>query len=317
MQKNTHHFLIIVGLMLTFGLTTTFANTNDEKTKKPKNSGVLSVKTTPAPYPVKVNGRVIGMSGVAAPTEFYLEPGLHRVEIEGPNGQTFSKELEIRKGAKNCICLKIVEQSISRPCPYDIQLDGPDKVLEGDLITFAAFNAAGASATPIKYRWKVTPETATITSGLGTPAITVDTKNLGGQTVRAELDVWDDVYDANCRQQIAVPTEVEKQKVPEAAQVDTFQSKTFDDDKARFDNAVIALQNSPEAQLYIILHPAAVQAGKAQNSYEKLSKRTLDYIVKTRGADPSRVSIVRGESRPQTTYEIWIVPPGAPTPVSQ
>jgi hypothetical protein len=317
MRKFRYNFLFVVGLMLTFGLTTAFGFGNDDKVKRPKNSGILSVKTTPSAFPVKVDGQVVGMSGVDTPAEFFLAPGLHRVEVEGPNGQTFSKELEIRRNAKNCICIKIVEQNISRPCPYDVRVDGPDKVLEGDLITFAAFNAVTASETPLKYNWRVSPETVRITSGQGTPSITVDTTGMGGQTVRAELDVWDGAYDANCRQQISVPTEVEKQKIPEAVRCDVFESRAFDDDKARFDNCVIELQNRPDSQLYIIVYQGQDRLSMTTNNADKLSKRTLDYLVKTRGVDPRRISIVNWGNRPKTTFEIWIIPPGAQPPVPQ
>ncbi len=317
MRKNRYNFLFVVGLMLTLGLTGVFANAADDPVKRPKNLGILSVKTTPQAFPVKVNGQVIGMSGVLTPAEFYLAPGTHRVEIEGPNGQTFSKELEIRRNAKNCICIKIVEQNISRPCPYDIRVDGPEKVLEGDLITFAAFNAVTASETPINYKWTVYPEMVRITSGQGTPSITIDSVGMGGQTVRAELDVWDGVYDASCRQKISVPTEVEKPKVPEAVRCDTFESRAFDDDKARFDNCVIELQNRPDSQLYIIVYQGTDKSNKKASSADQLVKRTLDYLVKTRGVDPRRISIVNWGTRPKTTFEIWIIPPGAQPPVPQ
>lgn len=318
MRNIRYNFLLAIGLMMTFGLATAFANPlDDKKVKRPKNTGILSVKTTPAAYPVKVDGQVIGMSGVNTPAEFYLAPGLHDVEVEGPNGQKFAKQLEIRRDAKNCICLKIVESSSSRPCPYDVRVDGPEKVLEGDLITFAAFNAVTNSATPLKYAWKVFPETAKITSGQGTPAITVDTTGMGGQPISAELDVTDDVYGSTCFQKNAVRTEVEKQVLPEPLRCDVFESKAFDDDKARFDNCVINLQSSPDAQLYIIVYQGTDRISRTRNSADKLSKRTLDYLVNTRGVDPRRISIVNWGERPKTAFEIWIIPPGAQPPVPQ
>jgi hypothetical protein len=53
----------------------------------------------------------------------------------------------------------------------------------------------------------------------------------------------------------------------------------------------------------------------SKNTYEKLSKRTLDYLVKNRGMDPRRITIIKGSPRASTAFEIWIVPPGAPPPV--
>ncbi len=109
----------------------------------------------------------------------------------------------------NCICLKIIEETTKRACPYNIQLDGPERVMEGDLITFASFNTVTAGAIPVLYNWTVSPDNLKITSDLGTPSITVDTEGFGGQTITADLDVNDGVYDATCRQRISVPTIVD------------------------------------------------------------------------------------------------------------
>ena len=159
MRKFTNYILLITALMLVSGTINIFAGGKDDK-NKPKNSGTLTVKTSPVAYPVWINSEMIGMSGVDTPAEFYLPPGIHKMEVEFPNGKKFTKDIEIRKDAKNCICLRYVENTITRPCPYDVRIDGPDNVIEGDLITFAAFNAVTNSNTPINYRWIVSPESA-------------------------------------------------------------------------------------------------------------------------------------------------------------
>lgn len=317
MRRIRYNFLFVVGLMLTLGLTSAFGF-GDEKNKRPKNTGILTVKTTPVAYSVKIDGVFKGMSGVGEGAEFYLEPGTHKLEIEFPNGKIYTKDVEIIKDRKNCVCLKYIEEITKRPCPYDVSVSGPDKVLEGDLITFAAFNAVTGSTTPLNYRWKVSPDTVRVTSGLGTSAITVDTTGMGGQRITAELDVTDDVYGKTCFQKNSVPTDVEKKPEIKAFRCDEFESRAFDDDKARFDNCVLQLQGSPDAQLYIILYQGTDKISMSRNTYDKLSKRTLDYLVKTRGVDPRRISIVKGSSnRLKTTYEIWFVPPGAQLPVPQ
>lgn len=317
MRKISFKFSLLIGLLLTVGLTSVFGFEGD--TKRPKNTGIVTVKTSPVAYPVKVDGQYVGMSGVTNAAEFYLAPGAHTVEVEFPDGKKFTKPIDVIKDRKNCICLSYVETTIKKNCPYDVRVDGPDKVTEGDLITFAAFNAVADSPTPLSYRWRVYPESARITSGQGTSAITVDTTNLGGESVRAELDVWDDVYGDKCRQKNEATTEVERIIIrkPESFKCDEWETRAFDDDKARFDNCVIQLNNIPDSQLYIIIYPGTDRISTTRNTYEKLSKRTMDYYVKTRGVDPRRIQIVRWGSRPRTTYEIWIVPPGAQLPVPQ
>ncbi len=317
MRNIKYNILYVVGLILTLGFSTVHA-ADKKDTKRPKNTGTLTVRTTPVSYPVKVDGQLVGMSGVNTPAEFYLTPGFHQLDVEGPDGKRYSKQIEIRRDVKNCICLKIVEETTKRACPYNIQLDGPQSVIEGDLITFASFNTVTTGAIPVIYNWAVSPNTINVTSGLGTPSITVDTTGMGGQTITADLDVNDGVYDATCRQRISVSTIIEKKPLPPSPRkFDEFQSLSFDDDKARLDSFAIELQNSPDSQGYIIMYQGTDKLSVKSRNVDKLSKRTLDYLVKTRGIDPRRIVITNWGTRSQTMYELWIIPPGAQPPVPQ
>ena len=309
-------YTFALGLMLTCGLTTANAQNNDNR--RPKNTGTLTVKTSPVAYPVRVNNQLLGMSGVNSPAEFYLPPGTHQLVIEGPRGKNFTKDIEIRKDLKNCICLKIVEEVTSRACPYNIQVNGPDRVIEGDLITFVSQNVGPDPAFPVNYNWTVLPANLTVTSGLGTSSITVDTRGMGGQTITADLDVNDGVYDATCRQKNSVPTVVERIPPPNTSRrFDEFDSQAFDDDKARFDAFAIELQNNPDSQGYIIMYQGTSPGDMRNRRVEAFTKRTLDYLVKARGVDPARLQIVNWGTRPRTRYELWIIPPGAQPPVPQ
>lgn len=310
-------FLFILVLILTFGVTA--VSTFGQNNRRPRNMGTLTVKTSPVAYSVRVNGQFVGMSGVNNPSEFYLAPGTHRLEVEFPNGKSYVKDIDIVRDRKNCVCLRYVEETISRPCPYDVRLEGPERVTEGDLITFAAFNAVSDSPAPINYAWRVSPSNARITSGLGTSSITIDSTGLGGQTVRAELDVNDGgIWDAKCRQRISVPTFIEippKIIPPTPLRFDEFQSLSFDDDKARLDAFVIELQNRPDTQGYIIMYQGTDRVSQRSRRVETLTKRTLDYLIKSRGLDPRRILVTQGGTRESTMYELWIVPPGATPPV--
>ncbi len=317
MRNIKYNILFVIGLILTLSFSTVFA-ADKKDTKRPKNTGTLTIRTTPVSYPVKIDGQLVGMSGVNTPSEFYLTPGFHQLDVEGPDGKRYSKQIEIRKDVKNCICLKIVEETTSRACPYNIQLDGPQSVIEGDLITFASFNTVTTGAIPVLYNWAISPNNVNVTSGLGTPSITVDTTGMGGQTITADLDVNDGVYDATCRQRISVPTIVEKKPLPPSPRkFDEFQSLAFDDDKARLDAFAIELQNNPDSQGYIIMYQGTDKLSIKTRNVDKLSKRTLDYLVKTRGLDPRRIVITNWGTRAQTMYELWIIPPGAQPPVPQ
>ncbi len=319
MRKIRLNLATAVMLALTLGAAVAMANTTPDDKKRPKNTGTLTVLTSPTSLPVRIDGRDAGMSGVGTAAEFYLDPGVHLVEVIGPNGAVFTREVEIRRDRKHCICLKIVQETVTRACPYRFHLEGPERITEGDLVTFAAINA-GTAPIPLRYQWRVTPGAARVTSGLGTPTITVDSTGVGGQTINAELDVNDDVYDNRCKQLISVPTivnRIPKEEPPRPFRCDEFESKAPDDDKVRLDNCVIQAQNTPDAQLYIIIYPGPDRLSMTRNTYDRVSKRALDYMVKDRRFDPRRISIVKGSSRLKTTFEIWIVPPGAtPPPVN-
>ena len=296
------------------GLTSAFAN-GGGKDKKNKNMGTLSVRTTGVAMPVNVDGKYIGMSGVGTGAEYYVTPGTHTIEVFGPKGEVYKKDIQFEAGRKNCICLKTVEQTITTPCPYRFHLEGPDSVQEGETVTFNARND-GTSPVPLRYDWRVT--NGSIVSGAGTPTITVSSVGMGGKTIDAELDVNDSTYDNRCRQVISVPTDVTPIKTRvEKVGCDQFEARSADDDKARFDNCAIQVQNIPDAELYVIIYPGTDRASTTRNTYDKLSKRTFDYLVKNRGVDPRRIKVFKGSPRTKSAYEIWIVPPGAEPPVVQ
>jgi len=313
MRKIRYEFLLIAGLIMTLGCATVFADGKDSKVKRPKNSGILSIKTSEVSYPVKINGRYVGMSGVHEPAVFYLTPDVYTVEVEGPDGAVWiDRDVEIRKNRNYCICLKTITRTDYKPCPYDVHREGPARVKEGEEVIIRAVNKI-ADSPALTYNWKISA--GRITSGMGTSSITIDTTGIGEGAIDVDVDVNDGVY-PQCQQGMSMTTEVEKIIIrePEAFICDQFPSKSADDDKARFDNCAIQVQNIPDAQYYIIIYP---QGGKnATATYNRLSKRTLQYVVNVRGIDPRRVQVVRGPDIPdRTRYVLWIIPPGARTPV--
>ena len=316
MKKISYNFLIIVGLIMALGLVTTASAGTDDTTKRPKNTGILSVKTN-EPLPVLVDGVQVGMSGVNEGKEFYLTPGTHRVEIQNPYGAPIIKDVEIIKDRKNCICLKVVKTEITTPCPYRAVVNGPETVKEGDLITFFATDEKG-SPKPLKYIWTVLPAGVRVTSGQGTSSITVDSTGFPAQNIRAEVDVSDGSYDEVCRQVIPVRTYITPPPPPDNPPPDeprqsSLVFRAFDEDKAQLDPLVIELQNKLDGKAYIFIYQ-----GREKKSplAAKMAKRTIDYLVKTRGVDPSRITLTMGGSRPKTMADIFIVGPNTKIPVA-
>jgi hypothetical protein len=307
MQKFRYNFLFVIGLVLMFGTASIVTAQN----RRPKNMGILSVKTSPESYPVRIDGEVLGMSGTDEGAEFYVTPGRHLVEVQGPNDKTFSREIEFVKNRKNCICVKVVTGTTVRECPYNIVVEVSTDVTEGTPVTFSSKNIGADPSIPVNYRWSVT--NGEILSGQGTPTITVSTTGLGGKTIRANLDVTDDIPGSTCFQKNEAETDVPPPvKIAEAYVCDAFVPTSRDDNKARFDNCVLRVNAEPNSQLYLIFYQGT---GKRSQTVKKLKQQTLDYFIKDRSIDPSKLIVTEGGSRPDTMVEIWVVPPGAQPPM--
>jgi hypothetical protein len=190
-------------------------------------------------------------------------------------------------------------------CP-SIILSCPDSAPRNGPVTFTANISGGLASIAPTYNWTVSA--GTIISGQGTRTILVDTTGLGGQAIRANLEVggYSLACSATCTVQVPVlPLYPNK--------FDEFPNIKFNDEKARLDNYAIQLQSEPRAQGYILVYPGPRdRPGDAQ----KRANRARDYLVNTRGIDGGRVFILTGGQRPAQTIELWLVPNGAtpPTP---
>src|ERR1044072_1113310 len=255
MRKLSYNLTLALSLIFLLGTMTAMAADKDKDSKRnriPKHMGMLSVYTLPEPAPVKVDGQVVGMSTSdrGNPAEFVLSPGIHTVEFN-LGEKTYTTEIEIVEGQRNCVCVKKIVKRIDRPCPYDMRVDAPAEYEEGDIITFTAVNMAGGN-TPLHYGWSVSPANAKFT-GQGTSSISVDTTGLDGATISANVETNQEglADDALCRQSNGADSPG-KRKIPpppiNPIPIDEFDSVSFDDEKARFDNFAVQLLNSPDAQ---------------------------------------------------------------------
>lgn len=293
-----------------------------QKKTKPPTTGRIEVSTNPGGYPIFIDGRPAGET-----TDYVraieLDPGAHTVEIIFPNNTRWSHVFQIVAGRKDCIALNYRPRTISipavptSPCPYPVNVSAPATVNDGDVITFSAdVGYAGPSA--LNYTWTVSPPSARILTGAGTPTITVDSSGLGNRRVTAILVVDDGSGDRSCRQTAQAQTGITAQELRQPAKrFDEFPSVAFDDDKARLDNLAIELQNNPGATGYIIAYSGRrSRPGQA----DRMGARAADYLVNTRGITRNRLVVINGGTRENNSYELWLVPQGAepprPTPVA-
>src|SRR5260370_28067791 len=298
-------FASFVGL--TFALASTSTTAYAKKKHKVKY-GQVELTTNPGGFALHIDGKPEGDTSTTVRV-IELEPGHHNIEILLPNGGRWVRDFDIEAGRKVCVHVNYHPKKITitrppNPCPYPVNISAPVSVNDGDLITFTSDVAYAGTAT-LNYAWTVTPSDARIVNGAGTPTITVDSTGLGSQKVTAPLVVDDGSGDALCRQRAMASTNIVPKQPPvvECKQFDQFQSVAFDDDKARFDNLAIELQNAPDSTAYIYIYAGRTsRVGQA----DMLARRTTDYLVNQREVHARRFVIVNGGHRHPDSFVIWL-----------
>ena len=289
------------------------------KTKKVKY-GTIKILTTPGGLLLTIDGKPRGETKTDY-LAFDLEPGVHNVQVRLPNGQFWMRDIEVPAGRVKCVVVNYrpLPPIAKSPCPFPVNISAPNQVTDGEIITYTADVAYNGTA-PLRYAWKVTPSSARIISGLGTPTLNVDSTGLGGQRITATLTADDGSADPACAQSaqaVSIIVPIEK-KVIVAQEFDECNGCSLNDQKARLDNLAVELQNEPSARAYIIAYGGRMSPlGQSQ----KLSSRARDYLVSHRGIDASRLTVVNGGFREEDSVELWLVPSGAaapqPTPTVQ
>jgi len=294
------------------------ASTAYAKKRKLAKYGSIKILSTPGGLPIEIDGRPEGVTSTDY-RSINRDPGLHTIVIILPNGQRWTREIDLRAGNIKCVAINFrAAPVVTSPCPYPVSLLVDAEVNEGDIVTFSADTAYSGTA-PLNYTWSVSPIEAKILSNTGNK-ITVDSTGFGGQRISATLVVDDGSGDSACRQTAQASTLVRPPVKIEhpSTQFDVCCSCSFDDQKARLDNLAVTLQNDPTATTYVIAYGGRTsRIGTA----DLLGTRARDYLVTHRGIDQSRITVLNGGFREEDCVELWIVPSGAtpprPTPTVQ
>jgi hypothetical protein len=182
-------------------------------------------------------------------------------------------------------------------CP-SISVTGPAGIVsDGEIMTFTA-DVKGAGALDIKYLWSLSA--GTIESGQGTPTINVrksaDVSSLTATVVIQGLG-------AGCAIQ-ASETYIEEY-APTAEKLDQFSWNLNSSTNERLRNVAQAINNNPNAQLYIFTPPdATIRKTLADQLYKAIPEH---------GIDASRMTFVENASK-NSLIQFWLVPPGATPP---
>jgi len=281
---------------------------------KKANYGTIKILTNPGGLLLTIDGKPRGETF----TEYRaidLEPGMHSLQITLPNGKFWIRDIELPAGRVKCVVVNYrpLPRLPKSPCPFPLNISAPKQVTDGEIITYTADVAYSGDAA-LRYNWKVTPSSARVISGLGSPTLNVDSTGLGGQRITATLVADDGSSDPACAQSaqaVSVVAALEK-KVLVAREFDECNSCSLDDQKARLDNLAVELQNDPSTRGYILAYGGRMSPlGKVKT----LMSRSRDYLIMQRGIDASRIVVVNGGFREEDSVELWLVPSGVAAPM--
>lgn len=248
-------------------------------------------------------GRIIGEGPNATLDLTGAAPGAYTVTVEVNDGCGCVSFASTTVNVD--VCPAPVATPTPPPCP-EISLNCPDIVQPGTAATLTATVSGGDPNVTPSFNWTVTA--GTITSGQGTPTITVDTTGVTGSfTATATVGGYDPSCPSTQSCTVSLPP------VQEATRFDEFGNIANDDAKARLDNYAVELQNNPNAAATIITYGG--RRGRA-NEAQRRFEFARDYLVNQRGIDASRIQTVDGGFREEASTELYIVPTGAnqPTP---
>jgi len=247
-------------------------------------------------------GRIVGtgptvswdLSGVA-PGSYTITAGVD--DGCGICGKTMTQTVTVA----NCNCKAACN------CP-SLTVTGPAGITApGGTMTFVANVSGGSQDQVVTYNWTVSA--GTISSGQGTPSITVAVPaDMPGGNITATVDLGGLDPSCNCPHNASETAGVSAP--PQANEVDTFGPLSNDDVKARLQNFYVQLANNPNSQGYIINYgtPKQIASRRAQIT------KAITFLK----LDPSRVTFVDGPPHgADVETHFYLVPPGATPPTPQ
>jgi hypothetical protein len=302
-----------LALLLALPFVVASSSTSVFAKSKKVSYGIIKIMTNPGGLFLTIDGKPHGET-LTDYRSFELEPGTHNVVVKLPNGTLWTREIEVPAGRVKCVVVNYrpLPPPPKSPCPFPVNISAPKSVGEGEIITYTADVAYGGTKG-LSYHWTISPSSARIMSGAGSPTLTVDSTGLGSQRVIATLSVDDGSSDAMCRQtaQAVSMVAAEEKKIIVAREFDECNNCTFDDQKARLDNLAVELQNDQSTSGYIIAYGGRY---RPIGPVDRLMTRARDYLIQQRGIDASRIVVVNGGFREDDSVEVWIVPSGAAPP---
>ncbi|HEY9283372.1 MAG TPA: hypothetical protein VIP46_07955, partial [Pyrinomonadaceae bacterium] len=192
-------------------------------------------------------------------------------------------------------------------CPV-VRVSCPDSAGEGEEPAYTADVSGGDPGVTPTFNWTVSA--GSISSGQGTSTIKVETAGVGGQTITATVDVGG--FARECATASSCTITVTKKGVP-AAKFGEYVTADLSANKAQLDKWVLALQQDPTAQGYLIAY-----GGRASrpDDAQRAADNATDYTINVRKMPGERTLSGVGGYREQPTVELWIAPAGGEPPMA-
>lgn len=201
----------------------------------------------------------------------------------------------------------------AQECPR-IEVMCPTEALEqGMPMSFSASVSGGDPTAQFTFNWTVSA--GTITSGQGTPSVTLDTTGLGGQIVKVTVEVGG--LPQSCASSVSCEAKMAPPPIACWRPFDQYSLEMeFEDEKARLDNFAISLQEYVSVKGFVLVY-AGERAGP--DAVKLRAKLAWSYLTTKREIDESRLILVYGGyppygADPSGSAELWIVPYGADLP---
>jgi hypothetical protein len=252
-------------------------------------------------YQARINNRngqrmfVDGANGIKNQISFN-----HRIKVEGAfiidGGYREKNTIEFWIAPKNAdvpIPKPTLDKSETFVCP-EISVFGNVPYDEAATVNFSISTYNFEKPNDYPLTWKISA--GEIVRGQGTNKITIKLKEAGVKRVTAFVEVGGLPYPC---QKISSATAELKGKL---YLTDSFGRASNGDIKARLDGFLFELQNNPKAKGFIIVYGNRIQDSKDLERRMQL----INNYLRIRGFDLSRITLMRGGFRENTSSELWL-----------
>jgi hypothetical protein len=178
-----------------------------------------------------------------------------------------------------------------------------DVVTEGAITYFSVSTGGEELRAKPTYAW--TLSRGKIKSGQGTRSILVDTTDLGGEIITANVRVegLGAPLKLSCRTMV--------KRIPRAYKLDEIKNRDFNDEAARLCRFALRLSIGLDERAYLV---AIGRRGQSLEEIKRAAERAQGYLINQCGVSPARIMGVNAGFGTEETLQLWVIQDGASPP---